>query len=234
MGSDWDVEICEPDVAPMQIQGPLSVPLMDEVCDENVSVLKNYKCMQTTVDGMDVVVSRTGWSSGEGFEIYPLSSDYCVPIWEKLERLGEKYNLRVVGAVMHRAIERGVTDIGYYMNSEMNALEDLSNKFVHLDSDNDFIGKEALLKIRDNGVQRKGVGLLFESDVPRMEWFWDLVDANGHPGVVRWAIHSFALDQRIGIALVDASVELGDTVTVSHPQGVTTATVTEIPFVDRK
>jgi glycine cleavage system aminomethyltransferase T len=115
----------------------------------------------------------------------------------------------------------------------MNALEDLANKFVHLDGDADFIGKEALLAIREAGVKRKGVGLLFEDDTPRLEWIWDLIDGNGNPGDVRWAAHSFALNRCIGIALVDVSVEVGDIVSVIHPQGTTKAEVTNVPFVEK-
>jgi glycine cleavage system aminomethyltransferase T/ketosteroid isomerase-like protein len=231
--SPWRVEVCEPDVAPVQVQGPLSVPLMDEICSDKPSALKNYKCMKTSIDGMAVVVSRTGWSSGEGFEIYPLSGEYCLPIWEKLKRRGEKYGLMVTAPNLHRAIERGVTDINYYNNSGMNALEDLGAKFVNLDVKEDFIGKEALKKIRERGVVRQSVGLIFEAEVPRLEWFWDLSDDHGKSGQVRWAAHSFALDKSIGIAVLDKAVKIGDSVTVSHPGGAVRARVTDVPFVGK-
>jgi glycine cleavage system aminomethyltransferase T/ketosteroid isomerase-like protein len=233
VNSPWRVEVSEPDVAPVQVQGPLSVPLMDEICSDKPSALKNYKCMKTSIDGMAVVVSRTGWSSGEGFEIYPLRSDYCLPIWGKLKRHGEKYDLMVTAPNVNRAIERGVTDINYYNNSGMNALEDLGAKFVNLDGKEDFIGKGALRKIRDQGVARQSVGLVFEADVPRLEWFWDLSDDHGKPGQVRWAVHSFALDKSIGIAVVDKAVKNGDAVRVTHPGGTVRARVTDVPFVGK-
>ena len=233
MNSEWRVTVCEPDVAPVQIQGPLSVPLLDEVCKEPPSALKYYKCMRTSVDGMPVVVSRTGWSSGEGFEIYPLSSDYCIPIWDKLKRHGEKYGLRVTAPNLHRAIERGVTDINYYNNSGMNPLEDLSSKLVDLDGEAEFIGKAALREIRARGVSRRSVGLLFDEEVPRLEWFWKLQDSRGGGGEVRWAVHSFALNQSIGIAVVDKAVELGEVVRVTHPRGTVRGRVTDVPFVSK-
>jgi glycine cleavage system aminomethyltransferase T/ketosteroid isomerase-like protein len=233
VNSPWRVEVSEPDVAPVQVQGPLSVPLMDEICSDKPSTLKNYKCMKTSIDGMAVVVSRTGWSSGEGFEIYPLSGEYCVPIWEKLKQHGEKYGLMVTAPNLHRAVERGVTDINYYNNSGMNALEDLGAKFVNLDGKEDFIGRDALRKIRDRGVARHSVGLIFDAEVPRLEWFWDLTDDDGKPGRVRWAVHSFALDKSIGIAVVDKAVKIGDAVTVIHPGGTVRARVTDVPFVGK-
>jgi aminomethyltransferase len=115
----------------------------------------------------------------------------------------------------------------------MNALEDLGAKFVDLDGTSDFIGKEALRKIRDRGVARQSVGLIFEQPVPRLEWFWDLSDADGRPGKVRWAIHSFALDRSLGIAVLDKAVKVGDTVTVTHPHGTVRAKVAQIPFVGK-
>lgn len=233
VNSRWRVEVSEPDVAPVQVQGPLSVPLMDEICSDRPSTLRNYKCMKTSIDGMAVVVSRTGWSSGEGFEIYPLSSEYCLPIWEKLKQHGEKYDLMVTAPNLHRAVERGVTDINYYNNSGMNALEDLGAKFVHLDGKEDFIGRDALRKIRDEGVARRSVGLIFEAEVPRLEWFWDLSDDNCKSGQVRWAVHSFALNKSIGIAVVDRAVKVGDVVTVIHPGGTVRAHVTDVPFVGK-
>ncbi|UCI28491.1 nuclear transport factor 2 family protein [Mesorhizobium sp. B2-8-5] len=233
MGSDWKVEVSEPDIAPMQIQGPLSIEVMKAICADPVWELKNYTCMRTTVLGKDVVVSRTGWSSGEGFEIYPLSSVGATDIWDAVKKAGEPYDIMVMGPNIFRALERGVTDISYYTNSGMNALEDLGNKFVHLDVEADFIGKDALKRIRADGVRRKSVGLFIEGPVPRMEWFWDAKDARGNPGVVRWAAHSFALDRSLGIALVDASVEVGDVIEVSHPLGVVKAEVTTVPFVGK-
>jgi aminomethyltransferase len=233
VNSQYRVEVSEPDVAPAQIQGPLSVPLMDEICADRPSSLKYYKCMSTSIDGMSVIVSRTGWSSGEGFEIYPRSSEYCIPIWEKLKRHGEKYGLMVTGPNVHRAVERGVTDINYYNNSGMNALEDLGAKFVDLDGQEDFIGKEALRRIKDRGVSRHSVGLLFEAEVPRLEWFWELRDDNGVQGQVRWAAHSFELDRSVGIAVVDKAVKVGDAVTVIHPAGTVRAQIADVPLVGK-
>ena len=229
--SDWQVEVSEPDVAPMQVQGPLSIALMDEICADKVSQLKNYKCMPTKVLGHDVIVSRTGWSSGEGFEIYPLSTDYCLDIWDLLKSRGTKYGIMVTGPNIFRAIERGVTDVNLYNNSGMNALEDLAAKFVNLDLDADFIGKNALIKVRSDGVKRKSVGLLVKGDMPRLEWHWGLLDRKGNPGVVRWAAYSFELRQSIAIGLVDASNSVGDEVEINHPRGKVRAEITEVPFV---
>lgn len=76
------------------------------------------------------------------------------------------------------------------------------------------------------------MGLFIEGDLPRLEWFWPLTDTAGREGTVRWAMHSFALDRSVGIALVNAAVKVGDTVEVHHPLGTVKAEVTTLPFVE--
>ncbi|MFO1090676.1 MAG: nuclear transport factor 2 family protein [Hyphomicrobiales bacterium] len=231
--SRWRVKVSEPDVAPLQIQGPASLATLQGICAAGLAAMKNYTCLLTEVAGEPSIVSRTGWSGGYGFEVFPLSSRNAAQLWQAILETGRPHGIKVTGPIINRAIERGVTDINYYMNSDMNALEDLGAKLVDLDKAADFIGKAALQRISGEGVERHSVGLLFEADVPRMEWFWDLEGKQGASGEVRWAIYSFALERYIGIAVVDRRIAIGDRVTVRHPRGTATAEVTGVPFVKR-
>ncbi|MFT5398770.1 MAG: glycine cleavage system aminomethyltransferase T/ketosteroid isomerase-like protein [Gammaproteobacteria bacterium] len=233
LGSDWDVEVCEPDVSPLQIQGPQALEVMQKICDDDLAGMKNYSCIISEVAGKAAVVSRTGWSGGPGFEVYPLGDDGAMNLWQAILQAGDEYGIKVTGPIINRAIERGVTDTCYHGNSGMNALEDLGARFVDLDGDVDYIGKQALLEISKQGVQRRSVGLIFDAQVPRLEWYWDAIDAHGRPGLVRWATYSFALEKYIGIGLVDRNVGIGDVIKVEHPHGHGRATVCELPFVDR-
>jgi aminomethyltransferase len=233
MNSDWDIEVSEPDVAPLQVQGPDAIHVMNALCDTPIDDLKNYKCMTTEVASQKAVVSRTGWSGGFGFEIFPYGSEHAMDLWNAILAAGKPYGIKVTGPVIHRSVERAVTDTGYYTNSGMNALEEVTAHLVDLDGEENFIGKAALEKIRQEGVSRHSVGLFIEGEMPRLEWYWDLKADNSTTGVVRWAIHSFALDRSIGIALVDISVKAGDIVKVTHPWGTVDAEVTSLPFVDR-
>jgi aminomethyltransferase len=112
----------------------------------------------------------------------------------------------------------------------MNPYEAGHGRLVDLDK-GDFVGREALARIVADGPKRKTVGLFIEGDLPRLEWYWPLEDERGRPGEVRWAVHSWALDRSIGIALVDAAVAVGDSVRVHHPLGSPRAIVTDLPFV---
>ena len=95
----------------------------------------------------------------------------------------------------------------------------------------DFIGRDALRKIAAEGAKRKTVGLLIDGDLPQLEWYWPITDQRGNSGEVRWAVHSFELRQNIGIAIADASLELGDRIEIHHQAGTSQATVTTVPFV---
>ena len=132
----------------------------------------------------------------------------------------------MTGPIWHRAVERGVTDFNYYMGSGINPLEDVAAKFVHLEKNVDFVGKEALKKIKAQGVKRHSVGLFIKGEVPRLEWFWDLKDAEGRTGVVRWVAHSFELGRSIAIAVVDKDIAVGNTVEIETPYGAMAAEVT--------
>ncbi len=231
MNSNWDVEVSEPDIAPLQVQGPKSIHVMNELCTEPMDELKNYKCKVTSVAGQKAVVSRTGWSGGFGYEIYPYGSECAMELWSEILNAGKPYGIKVTGPIVHRAVERGVTDTGYYTNSTMNALEEVSAHLVELDKASDFIGKAALKRIQKDGVRRHSVGLFIEGEVPRLEWNWKLTGQNHAIGEIRWAVHSFELNRSIGIAIVDVGIQIGDIVEVEHDLGIVKAEVTTIPFV---
>jgi aminomethyltransferase len=199
-----------------------------ESCLDNLGF---YKCVVTKVAGIDAVVSRTGWSGGLGFEIFPLSSKDAMPLWDALIEAGRPYGLMVTGPVVSRAVEKGVTDTAYYSNSDMNPYEAGHGRLVDLEK-GEFIGRQALRKVAAEGAKRKTVGLFIEGELPNLEWYWPLRDQRGNPGQVRWAVHSFELDRNIGIAIGDSSLELGDVVQISHQAGTTQATVTKVPFVE--
>jgi aminomethyltransferase len=230
MHGGFDVEVSEPDVAPLQVQGQQSLEMLRDLVDGNLESLGFYKCFVTKVAGIECVVSRTGWSGGLGYEIFPLSSDRAMHLWNTLIKAGEPYGLMVTGPNVFRAVEKGVTDTAYHTNSGMNPYEAGHGRLVNLDK-GDFIGREALSKVEKEGAKRKTVGLLIDGDMPHLEWYWQLTDPRGNPGEVRWAVHSFELKQNIGIAVADANLQLGEKVQIHHPAGISQATVTTVPFV---
>ncbi len=230
MHAGLDVRIDEPDVQPVQVQGLKSLDMLRSLVEAPLDELGFYKCLVTRVAGIDAVVSRTGWSGGPGFEIFPFSSAQAMALWDALVEAGRPHGLMVTGPNVFRAVEKGVTDTAYYSNSGMNPYEAGHGRLVDLEK-GDFIGREALRSVAAEGARRKTLGLFIEGELPTLEWYWPLEDQRGNPGEVRWAVHSFELNRNIGIAIADAALELGEVVRVMLPTGTVHATVTAIPFV---
>jgi glycine cleavage system aminomethyltransferase T len=226
----WQVEVREPDVAPIQVQGPRALDVLRDLVEAPIDILGFYKCTVTRLAGVPAVVSRTGWSGGLGYEVFPLAGEQAMHVWNRLAAAGRPHGMMITGPNINRAVEKGVTDTAYYSNSGMNPYEAGQGRLVNLDKGG-FVGREALQRIAIEGAKRKTVGVLIDGDLPLLEWYWPISDERGGTGEVRWATHSFALNRSIGIALVDAAVQVGERVQIHHPVGTPSAIVTEIPFV---
>jgi glycine cleavage system aminomethyltransferase T len=225
----YDVAVSEPDVAPLQVQGPRSLDMLGAVIPD-IAELESFGCRVTSVAGVEAVVSRTGWSRELGYEIYPLASDRATELWSALVAAGEPHDLLVTGPNLNRAVENGITDTHYAVNSDMNPYEAGAGRFVDLEGA-DFVGRTALLAARES-VSRHTLGLLVEdARLPRMETFWPVSDDQGAVGITRWAAHSYALGRDVAIALLAVRVGAGQRVTIEHEHGSCAATTTTLPLV---
>jgi glycine cleavage system aminomethyltransferase T len=232
LAGDRRVTVSEPDIAPMQVQGPLSPDVIGALLGPDATSLGRFRCALFTIAGVECVVSRTGWSGGDGFEVYPLGSESAVDVWDAIVAAGDRYGLLVAGPNLANAMEAGITDTSYATNDHMNPLE-LWQEFLVDHDKGDFVGREALARIRDAGISRRQVGLLGPAGpLPRMERFWDVSVDGRSIGATRWLTRSYALDRMIAVGLVDASfAEPGQRVMVSHPEGEAAFDVTTLPFV---
>jgi glycine cleavage system aminomethyltransferase T len=224
-----DVTVTEPDVAPIQVQGPRSLDLLRPIAP-GVEDLRYYRCVETTVAGHPAVVSRTGWSREHAYEIYPLGSDRAMELWDALERAGEPHGVLVAGPNLSRAVEQAITDTHYFVNSGMTPYEAGAARLVDLDSA-PFVGSDALMWMAGRPAERTTLGLVFDAapGAPMQE-FWPVDDGEGPAGEVRWAAYSYARERDLGIALLAARLRPGDRVTVRAPNGAIGAEVAELPF----
>jgi aminomethyltransferase len=225
----YHVAVGEPDVAPIQVQGPRSRDLLSALTPD-VSELAYYRCVETTIAGQWCVVSRTGWSRELGYEVFPIGSEGAMDLWDALERAGERHGVLVTGPNLNRAIEQAITDTHYYVNSGMNPYEAGAGRLLELASA-PFVGAEALSRAAQAPLERHTLGLALDSDPGRLEEFWAISDEEGPAGVVRWAAYSYALDEHLAIALLPRRVGVGDRVTVHAPAGAVGGAVRELPFV---
>lgn len=245
--SGMDVQIREPDVAPVQIQGPKSRDLMVDLFGDGVLNIKYYWMDEYELDGMDVVVGRTGYSGEVGFEIYLRNASRDgMRFWDTVFEAGEPHNLAVIGPCQIRRVEAGILSYGSDIALDNNLYSDYSflNPFeaglgytVELDQEADFIGKEALKRIAEEGVSRKVVGVEVEGDplIGYIEDYLPVVENGLRIGQVSSAFYSPRLKTNVGFALVPIEyAELGTGLTVRKATGEVTARVVEKPFIDPK
>ena len=231
---DLRVEVTEADVPPMQLQGPRSRDVLRRLLGDDVDGLAYYDCTPAVIAGHELIVSRTGWSGGLGYELYPLGSAGAPAIWDAVVEAGRPSGLVITGPNVAHAIECGITDCQYYTNFEVNALE-FSPRLVDLEKA-DFIGRDALREIAAAGVRRRTVGLLGGSErLPRLQWAWTVHRDGEEVGRLRWAAFSPALERMIAIAVIDsAHAQPRVPVTVRHHAGEAEMVTAALPFLPRQ
>jgi aminomethyltransferase len=235
--SGMDVTIVEPDVSPLQLQGPKSGKVMEALFGASIHDLRYYWLRERELDGIPLVVSRTGWSSELGYEIYLRDGSRGDELWEKIMASGGPFGLRPGHTSSIRRIEGAMLSYRADADIDTNPYELGLGRLVSLDMEADFIGKEALRRIHDEGVSRTQVGLVIDGDrLPGPNnSFWP-VDHDGAPvGQVTSAVYSPRLEQNIALAMISVTAaELGTEVGVAMESGPRVATVVERPFFDPK
>lgn len=235
--SGMDVKITEPDVSPLQLQGPKSGEVMRALFGDDIMDLKYYWLRELELDGIPLVVSRTGWSSELGYEIYLRDGSQGDKLWETIMAAGMEFGLKPGHTSSIRRIEGGM--LSYHADADIhtNPYELGLDRLVDLEMEADFIGKSALRHIKVDGPKRKQIGLILEADplTGPNTTFWD-INRDGHSiGKVTSAVYSPRLKQNIALAMVEADhAVIGAEVEVVTQSGPTPAKITKRPFFDPK
>ena len=231
--SGLDVTVREPEVHPVQVQGPKSKDVIRTLFGDAVADLRYYWTAQTEVDGIPVVISRTGWTGEVGYEVYLRDPSRGGDLWDRIMEAGEPYEIRPTGPVDIRRIEGGIFNWGADMTYENNPFELGLGRLVDLDTEADFIARDALTRIREEGVKRKIVGVEIDGDRLEMNATDWPVSADGASGRVTSAVYSPRLEKNIGYAWLPVEhAELGTHVAVETPEGMRDATIAPLPFFD--
>jgi len=235
LNSDMDVKIQEPDVSPIQIQGPKSKQVMERLFGREILDMPYYYFVETKLDGIPLIVTRTGWTGEVGYEIYLRDGSRGVELWEKVMAAGKPDGIAPTGPSDIRRIEAGILNYGIDMTLENNPFEVGLDRLVELDQKNDFIGKAALQRIEAEGVKRKLVGV--EIDGAPLDFNltrWPVSRDGKKVGFVTSAVFSPRLMKNIGYAMVPVEhAALGTSLAISVPEvGERTAKVVKKPFVD--
>jgi glycine cleavage system aminomethyltransferase T len=228
-----DVRVREAEAYPMQVQGPKSKAVMADLFGDRVTSLKYYHFTRAALDGIPVLVTRTGWTGEVGYEIYLLDASRGRDLWNRVMRAGRKYDIRPTGPSDIRRIEGGFLNYGADMTLDDTPYHVGLERLVDLDK-GDFIGKDALVRVREAGVDRKLVGIeISGSPIEFNETKWPVLDGGGVIGRVTSAIYSPRLKKNIGYAMVPIDrAGVGTELIIQHPRGKKRATVTRMPFID--
>ena len=232
--SGMNVRLGEPDVSPMQVQGPKSKDVMRTLFGDQVVEMPYYWFRETDLDGIPVVVTRTGWSGEIGYEIYLRDGSRGVELWERVMEAGKPHGIAPTGPSDIRRIEAGILNYGIDMTLENNPYEMGLGRLVGLKQEADFIGKDALRRIKKEGVKRKLVGVDIDGDRLDLNMTrWPVRDGETTVGHITSAVWSPRLERNIGYALVPVEhAGLGNRLIIETPAGERAAVVVEKPFVD--
>ena len=237
VNSGLNVNISEPDVSPLQLQGPTSKEIMVKLFGETIKDLKYYWFKECDLDGIPLVVSRTGWSSEFGYELFLRDGSKGNDLYEKIMIAGKEFGIKPGHTSSIRRIEGGM--LSYHADADINTnpFELGFDRLVSLDNDIEFIGKAALKKIKAEGIKRKQVGLeiLCKPLSGPNTTFWSIKKDNNIIGKVTSAVYSPRLKKNIALAMVNIeNSEIGTSLAVETNNGKYEAIVVEKPFYDPK
>jgi glycine cleavage system aminomethyltransferase T len=232
-----NVTIRELDVAPLQVQGPKSKDLMKDLLGESILDLKYYFWRKAEIKGVPVVITRTGWTSEVGYEVYLLDPTKGSVIWDTLLEVGRKYNVKPTGPSDIRRVEGGILNWGADMTYENNAIQLGLERLVDFSLPEDAcISIGALKKIKAQGVKTRLVGVELDGEpFPALNAVkWPAHKEDGAAiGKVTSAIYSPRLKKNIGYCWLPTEMaKNGTKVQVETEWGPRTATVVPMPFVD--
>lgn len=233
VNSGMDVNVFEPDVSPLQLQGPKSPLVARKLFGDLALELKYYWLAETELDGIPLAISRTGWSGELGYEIYLRDHKFGNELWEKVMEAGREFNIAPITPSTIRSIEGGLLSYCSDITRDDNPFVFGFDAFVDFDQPGDFIGKTALEKIKSNGVERRFAGVEIDgSPISQTNnEFWKVKSGSEVVGHLTRCIYSPRLERNIGFVNVPTQYAgLGTELILISPTGDRIATVCAWPW----
>ena len=237
VNSELNVNLCEPDVSPLQLQGPKSGDIARAIFGEWIDGLKYYWFEEFELNGIPLIVSRTGWSSELGYEIFLRDGTRGNELWDHIMKIGEPMGLVPGHTSTIRRIEGGMLSYQADMDCTVNPFELGLGRLIDLEMDADFIGKDALKRIQSDGVKRRQVGLEISCSPLQHPntTYWPILVNSKEVGYVTSAVYTPRLDKNIALAIMDIEFSAIDTIgEVKTPEGNYPVKVVQKPFYDPK
>ena len=231
-GRNMDVDIFEPDVSPLAIQGPKSSALMERVFGEDISSLRFFRHREVDFNGHSFTVARSGFSVQGGFEIYVNGTSNGEPLWDALFEAGKDLDVRAGCPNLIERVEGGLLSYGNDMTRDNTPYEAGMGKFCKGAAVRDCIGSEALQAEQENGPKRqiRNIAILGDA-VPSCTTPWQVTFNNERVGQVTSTAWSPDFDTNVAIGMIDRDHwDAGTEITVHAPDGARDAVIKALPF----
>ena len=235
-GYKFDAEVTEPDVSPLQVQGPNSTELMAKVFGDWVHDLKFYRFKEFNHEGIPMVIARMGYSRELCYEIFLQDHSKGDELWETLWKTGQDLNISAGGPNIILRLEGGIFSYLGDLDRSNNPFEVGLDWMIDLDQEDDFIGKDALSEINVKGPEKKLMGAEIYGDAiesSNEHQFPVLIDGKV-VGSMNAMAYSPRLDKNLSYVFLDIEhAQAGKEIIISSPEGDLKAKVVDLPWLQR-
>jgi glycine cleavage system aminomethyltransferase T len=228
-----DVEVSEPDVSPLAVQGPKAEDVIAAMFGDWVRTLKYFWFRDTMIAGIPVTVARSGWSKQGGFELYLRDGAHGTKLWNLVKEAGKPWDIGPGNPNFCERVESGLLSYGGDTDESTNPFEVRLGKYVDLEVPDDVIGIEALRRIHANGPRRRQLGVVLEGDEPTTPGFHrhSILKDGLQVGSLTNCVWSYRLKKNIGFALISSRCRAGEQIDILKEGRTLRGMLTELPFL---
>ena len=233
IGNKFDVDIFEPDVNIMAVQGPKSFKLMEKVFGEKITKLKFFDFDYFDFKGTKHLIAQSGWSKQGGYEVYVENTNSGLKLYDYLFDMGKEFDVKPGCPNLIERIESALLSYGNDMDNNDNPFECGFDKYINLDSEANFLGKDKLKKIQSEGIKRKLMGVQINASAINVSGSIDLKDENSNKiGELRSGCYSPHFGKVIGIVMINKPFwEVSQTVKIEINKQTFDGKVCDLPFI---
>ena len=232
-GEGFDVKTYEPDVSPLAVQGPKAEDVISDLLGDHIRRIKHFGFIDTELSGIPIILCRSGWSKQGGFELFLRDGSRGNELWEMIAEAGKPYNIGPGAPNYIERVESGLVSVGADTDDLANPFEMGLGKYVDLSQDSDFIGKEALAKIKAEGIRRRFCGLILDGTPLKVTntQRWPVTLNGEYVGFASASAYSPRLQCNIATALITiAAADHGKDLIVDSEDGLREAHTASLPF----
>jgi len=233
IGNKFDVQIFEPEVNILAVQGPKSFTLMEKIFGKEIKKLKFFSFDHYDFKGTKHLIAQSGWSKQGGYEIYVENINSGLELYDHLFEIGKEFNVKPGCPNLIERIESALLSYGNDMDNDDNPFECGFDKYVNIDSDAVFLGKENLKKIKSEGINKKLMGVKIEAKEIDVTKSIDINDQNNNKiGELRSGCYSPTIGKVIGIAMINKPFwEVSQKVKIEINKQIFDGKVCDLPFI---